>query len=191
MPILRSRTQAALLTVLFMDPDREFAVSELAARVGTSLPTAAREVTRAERAGVLVAQRVGRSKLVKADTESYVFEPLRDLLLRSFGPVAVIAEEFSGIKGLDRIFIFGSWAARYLGQQGDPPRDIDVLAIGGPDRDDVNDAADRAERRLQRPVQVTLRSNERWNEPNTDEFLRQVRNRPLIEIADRGRPSRE
>ncbi|MEU6719267.1 hypothetical protein ABZ897_48060 [Nonomuraea sp. NPDC046802] len=44
MPIFRSRHQADLLTVLYLQPDCAFMVSELAERVGVPLTTMQREV---------------------------------------------------------------------------------------------------------------------------------------------------
>ncbi len=40
----------------------------------------------------------------------------------SFGPPLVIQEEFEGLAGIDQIFIYGPWAARYAGERGPAPR---------------------------------------------------------------------
>ena len=77
--------------------------------------------------------------------------------------------------------IFGSWTARYAGEIGSAPNDVDVLVIGDPDRDEVYEAADRAERRLHRPVQVTFRSADEWANRD-DPFIATVRSRPLVAL---------
>ncbi len=183
LPILRSEKQARLLTAILLSPEREFTLSELAKEVGVSLPTVTREIQRAEEAGLVLTRRVGRAKVVRADTESVLSEPLTRLLLLSFGPVVVVAEELADIGGIEAAYIFGSWAARYVGQAGTSPPDLDVLIIGTPDRDVVYAAADRIERRVGRPVQVTFRSLIRWNEPGEDSFLQEVRKRPLVPVV--------
>jgi len=94
---------------------------------------------------------------------------MTELLLRSFGPRQVIAEEFAGLGGLDSVYLFGSWAARYEGVIGRPSADIDVLVIGTPDRDDLDEAAQRAGARLAREVNVTIRSAQWW-EDGQDSF---------------------
>lgn len=182
LPILRSDVQARLLTALLIDAERELSVSELAAISGTSVPTAVREVDRAERAGIVRSRNIGRTRLVRANTASFAYGPLRDLLLRAFGPLAVVTAEFADLPGVERLFIFGSWAARYTGDSGHEPRDVDVLIVGTPDRGLAYDAAERAERDLHRPVQVTIRTPEQWGRPESDPFLREVQRRPLIEI---------
>jgi predicted nucleotidyltransferase len=182
LPILRSDVQARLLTTLLLDPERELSVTDLAEISETSLPTAVREVDRAEQAGIVRSRNVGRTRLVAANTRSYAYEPLRELLLRAFGPLAVVTTEFADLHGVDQLFIFGSWAARYTGDSGHEPRDVDVLIVGAPDRGAAYDAAERAERQLRRPVQVTIRTAEQWEHPGSDPFLLEVQRRPLVEI---------
>ncbi|CAN5753298.1 ArsR family transcriptional regulator [soil metagenome] len=182
LPILRSGVQARLLTALLLDPERELSVTDLAEISETSVPTAVREVDRAEQAGIVRSRNVGRTRLVAADTGSFAYEPLRELLLRAFGPLAVVTHEFADIDGVGQLFIFGSWAARYAGDGGHEPRDVDVLIVGMPDRGSAYDAAERAECQLHRPVQVTVRTVEQWEDPGSDPFLVEVQRRPLVEI---------
>ena len=73
---------------------------------------------------------------------------LTELLFLSWGPLQVIADEFAELAGVERVLIFGSWAARYQQRPGPPPHDLDVLVVGRPTRASVYDAADRAQQRL-------------------------------------------
>lgn len=180
LPLLRSRLQAELLTLILLNPHREWTMSELARRTGAHVSTAWREVNRAEQAGVAASRSVGRTRLVQA-AEGPLTEALTDLLLRSFGPRQVIAEEFAGLSGVDEVFLFGSWAARYLGEPGRAPADVDVLVVGAPDRDAVDLAGQRATERLGREVNVTIRS-QKWWEAGTDGFHREVKRRPLVPV---------
>jgi predicted nucleotidyltransferase len=63
------------------------------------------------------------------------------------------------VSGITAAYIYGSWAARHEGQAGQRPvRDIDVLVLGEPDRDQLYAALSAAEVRLARPVQATIRA---------------------------------
>jgi hypothetical protein len=66
-PILRSDTQGRLLAAILAAPDEEHTITALAAQAGTSLPTAIREVDRAEAAQVVTSRRLGNTRLVKAN----------------------------------------------------------------------------------------------------------------------------
>jgi predicted nucleotidyltransferase len=184
LPLLRSRLQAELLTVVLLAPEQEWSLTELAERVGSSLATAGREVTRAEQAGVVTSRRVGSAGLVRA-ASSPLTGPLTELLLRSFGPRQVVAEELAAVAGVERAYLFGSWAARYAGQVGRAPVDIDVLVVGAPDRDGLDEAAERAGRRLGLEVNVTVRSPQRWH-GGQDGFHAEVTVRPLVPVLGIG-----
>lgn len=180
LPLLRSRHQAEILTLVLLSPEHEWSLTELATRVGSSVATAQREVTRAEQTGVVTSRRLGNTRLVTS-AQSPLTEPLTELLLRSFGPRHVIADELSGLAGIDHAMIFGSWAARYVGERGRAPADIDLLIIGTPDRDALFDATERASARLAREVNVTLRSYQWWLSGN-DGFHTEVTSRPLVTV---------
>lgn len=182
LPLLRSRPQAELLTLVLLSPGREWTLTELAGRIGSSVATAQREVARAEQTGVLTSRRLGNTRLVTA-AASPLTEPLTELLLRSFGPRQVVAEELADLPGIDQVYLFGSWAARYTGEPGRAPADIDVLVIGAPDRNDLDDAAQRATARLAREVNVTIRSPTWWREGD-DGFHTEVTIRPLVPVLD-------
>lgn len=184
LPLLRSRLQAELLTLVLLAPGREWSLTELADKTGASLSSAQREMTRAQDAGVVSSRRLGNTRLVTA-ADSPLTGPLTELLLRSFGPRQVIAEELADLAGVENVFLFGSWAARYSGQPGPAPADIDVLVIGRPDRDDLDEAAQRAGSRLGREVNVTIRSAQWWRDGG-DGFHTEITRRPLIQLLTDG-----
>ncbi len=101
------------------------------------------------------------------------------MVLAAFGAPQVVAEEFAGIRGGERVVLFGSWAARYAGEDGPSPADVDVLVLGDEvDREAVDAAADRAERRIGLPVQVTVRSVRDWEDATTRSWPRCAPARP-------------
>lgn len=162
-------------------------LTELARLTGASVATVQREVERAETAGIVRSERVGPTRLVRAEPSSPLHGPLTDLLLVAFGPVPVVSEELGGIAGVGEAYLFGSWAARYCGEAGAAPNDVDVLVVGDPDRGQVYDAAERAERRLHRPVQITFRTRDEWANED-DPFISTVRSRPLVRLDVGDRP---
>ena len=163
-----------------LNPEHEWTLTSLAARTRASVSSVQREITRAEQAGVVSSRRLGNVRLVKA-ASSPLTASLTELLLRSFGPRQVLAEELEGVEGIEAAYLFGSWAARYAGEAGQAPADLDVLVIGTPDRDELDDAAQRAEDRLAREVNVTIRSLAWWRE-GADGFHADVTRRPLAAL---------
>lgn len=183
LPILRSGLVGNLLALLAADPERWWRTDELAARTGGSYPTVTREIRNLQLADLIDMEEVGRSKRVRINSANPLSGPLSDLMLRAFGPLIVVREEFGEIDGVDEVIIYGSWAARYAGEKGASPNDVDVLVLGVTDRDEVHDAARRSERRLGLPVNATVRRSEDWDDAD-DPFARQVKKSPTVAAVD-------
>ncbi len=188
-PLLRSALVGELLAWLYLHPDQSYSATELAQRLQTSQSTVSREATRFTRAGLLQEVRRGNLRMLQANLDTPLARPLTELLTLTYGPTAILGELLSGIVGVDEAYIYGSWAARYLGEAGPIPRDVDVLVLGDPDDDDLFDAARAAERRLGREVNVRRVAVESWRSATGDPFLTSVRSRPLVPIElHRDRP---
>jgi predicted nucleotidyltransferase len=115
--------------------------------------------------------------------QNRLVEPLTELLLLSWGPMQVVADEFAAVPQAERVMIFGSWAARYLGRAGPAPHDLDVLVVGQPTRASVYDAADRAQQRLGTPVNPVIRSADTWRKAD-DPLVRQIQSSPLVSVLE-------
>jgi predicted nucleotidyltransferase len=181
-PLFRSRLTAAVLVRVYVGGG-EHSVVELAAAVGVNRGNMAREVSRLERAAVLASRRVGRTKLVRANENAPFYAPLRDLVTITLGPAAVLAEELAPVDGIGQADVFGSWAARALGEPGPSPVDIDLLVVGRPDRDDLQDAVQHARERLGREINIVVVSPERWGSDD-DAFLVELRTRPRVPVIE-------
>lgn len=184
LPFLRSRQQADLLTWLLLHPDDEYTITDLSARLSIPQSTVSGEVARLADAGVLAVRAVGRSRLVRANTDSPLVGPLTEILTLTFGPHVVIAEEFASVTGAELVLIYGSWAARYHGEHGRPPNDVDVLVVGAPSRTAMHAAAMRAEDRLRMPVNPVLCSPRRW-ETAEDALIQEIQSSAYVTVLER------
>jgi len=179
-PLLRSELQARILARTFLGGGEE-SVADLAGAIGADAGNTAREVIRLERGEVLTSRKVGRTKLVRANTQAPFYQQLHDLIIVVLGPVHVLAERLAHMPGINSVDIFGSWAARYLGEPGPAPADIDVLVVGSPDRDDLYDATQDAERVLNREVNAVVISPQRWSSAE-DGLIVELRSRPRVRV---------
>jgi predicted nucleotidyltransferase len=182
LPILRSLQQGEILVLLLGNPDAEFSLTDIAARTGAPHPSVFREVQRAEQAGLVTSRKVGNTRLVRANVASPYYQGLADILVKAFGPPAVLSEALRDVPRIDRAYIFGSWAARHAGQPGQRAvADIDVLVLGTPDRGQLYEALDAVEKRLGREVQATIRDSD-WLSTGSGAFHGTVTSKPMVEI---------
>jgi hypothetical protein len=181
MPVFRSQVQGAMLAEVLLRPTQEFSLTDLADRAGAALSTVYDEANRLVTAGIFTERRVGRSRLVRASSSNPAVRPLTDLVAFTFGPFSVVGDAFRDVANVERVLLYGSWAERYLGTSGPPPRDVDVLVIGHPKRAEVYAAADAAESRLGRAVNPVVVSAQRF-EANADALIRDIRASPVVEV---------
>ncbi len=182
LPLLRTPLLGELLAWLYLHPDEAYSMTDLARRFRVSQSTVTREANRLAGTGLVREVRRGNLRLLQADLGGPLARPLTELLALTYGPAAVLADLLAEVRGVTEGFIYGSWAARYAGEPGPPPRDVDVVVVGRADEDDLYDAARTAERLLGREVNVHQVSAEVWENPGDDAFLSSVRARPLFRI---------
>jgi len=181
LPIFRSELQGRLLALLYSDADKGWTVSDLAGVLSAHIATVQREASRLEEAGILQSERVGKSRVLRPNLGSPYAEDLSSLVTKAFGPSHVLAPLFSHVRGVEEAYLFGSWAARYAGERGPAPGDVDVLVIGDPDVEALDSVAVEAQGRLGREVNITIRTREEWARAR-DGFVRTVKAGPLEPI---------
>lgn len=180
-PVFRSRAQAEVLAAVLLQQDRDWTATDLAGHLGLPLTTVADEVRRLVTAGVFTMRKVGRSNLLSVNVSHPAVKPLADLVLTTAGPHLVVREVFAGLAGVERVLIYGSWAARYHGEQGPPPHDLDVLVIGRPDRAAIYAAANEVELRTGLPVNPVIASPRRWASGD-DPLIVQIKSSPVVDV---------
>lgn len=182
LPIFRSQQQGEILALLLADPELELSLTEISERTGAPHPSVHREIERAEQAGLITSRRIGNTRLVRANTDSPYYAGLADVLIRAFGVPSVLADALREVTGISAAYVYGSWAARHAGQPGHRPiGDIDTLILGDPDRDTLYESLSRAEERLGRPVETTIREPD-WLETGTGVFHDTVMSRPKLKL---------
>ena len=180
-PLFRSRGQARLLSRLFVTDAADMPMTQLAKEIGMPASRVFAEAQRLEAAGLIRSRRVGNTRILEANPESPFQPELATLLLKAFGPVAVLEQALGDVLGIELGLIHGSWASRYLGEEGEPAADIDLLVVGLPDVAEIRRAARSASRDLGREVNSTVVTPDEWDRDSG--FLQTVRQRPFVTLA--------
>lgn len=167
--------------LFFAHDDGLVSLADLARATGVSQAGVSREIDRLEAAGLVTSTRHGRNRLVAVNTDSPYFAELRALLRKVVGPPYLLATYLGLVPGVEEAYIFGSWAARFQGQEGLLPNDIDVLVIGDVDLDAVYQACRSAESVLRLDVNPVVRTREQW-EHDESGFIDEVRRGPLVRV---------
>lgn len=77
-------------------------------------------------------------------------------------------------------------SARFEGDHGFPPNDIDVLVIGNPDVGEVAEASQKSSKMLSIHVNPTIDSHAWWANKSGSGFRKQITAQPLVELEMHG-----
>ena len=189
LPLFRSRAQARLLARLFLHPDEQVSLNELARRLELDPATVQREANRLEDAGIVRSERIGRARVLTPNQQSPFHPELASLIFKAFGPVPVLRDRLADLANVEQAFIYGSWAQRYTGEPGPPPADIDLLIIGKPDRRDLARLCREAAAELGLEINPTVLDHTDW-EADATAFVRSIKTQPLIPLTDKANNGR-
>jgi len=180
-PLLRTDTQGFILAQLFMNPDDGFSISDLARFASVSVPTAMREVDRLIESHLVTEKTFGRARLIQVNRLHLLYEPVRQIVVNSYGPVAVLPAALFGIDGIEQAFIYGDWAAKLKREIGPEPNLVELLIVGYVNRIEASRAAANVERYLGRDVNVQFVTSSEWEKAESD-FVKTVQAKPLVEL---------
>jgi DNA-binding transcriptional ArsR family regulator len=182
LPLFRSDAQARLLAELYLRPARKQPLSGLARALGLSHSTLSREADRLERAGLVRSEHSGKQRLLARNEASPFYPSLHELLLRAFGPLPLAEQALAQLVGVEQAYLYGSWAARYLGEPGEAPNDLDLLVVGTPDRHVLAARANLLGSQLGVEVNPTVVAAADWRAKRSG-FLRSLADGPLVELT--------
>lgn len=180
-PFFRSDAQGLILARILLS-DEQQTLTEISSAASVPTTTVHREVERLARAGVINSTKRGSVRFVEPNRDYVLLGPLRQIVAMTYGPHHAVANAFTDLAGVERLYIFGSWAARLAGEQGPMPNDIDVLLVGDVNESEAYERASDADKAIGMDVNPTLLSREAW-EDDSNGFVATVKSRPLIEVG--------
>lgn len=142
--------------MLFGNPGRSFYANEIIARAGAGTGAVQRELARLEGAGLVTVTHVGNQKHYQANPVAPVFEPLRELILKTSGLADVLRAALMPVATQIRAaFVYGSVAAG----EDIATSDVDLMVISEQlTYGDLFALLEKVRRRIGRPVNPTVYS---------------------------------
>jgi predicted nucleotidyltransferase len=177
----RSRIRRDLLRRLYETPLPRLHLRELARGAHTSAGTAARELGRLEDLGLVSRVAEGAQVYFQANAASPLYPVVRDLVRLTIGAVDVIRRELAELAGVESAVVFGSYAAGTM----QPASDLDLLVIGTPDRDELTERLERAERGVGRSVNEIVMTREEFARRRSggDGLVATIEGNPTISVV--------
>lgn len=184
----RSKIRQRILALVMDAPDRRMHLRAMARAVGTSAGTAARELGRLEAGGLVRRTREGNQVYFEARPDQPLFGQIRDIVRQVAGAPIILRRHLSGLAGVERAVIFGSYAHGSI----KPDSDVDLLIIGTPDRGELTDRLEMASLEISRSVnEVVMTQGEiDTRRAQGDRLVESIDVGPTISVVDMTEGSR-
>jgi predicted nucleotidyltransferase len=176
--LFSSRVRAKILTAFFMSPGMGYNAWKLAQNLGESYSAVWKELARLEEIGLLTSQPQGNSKVYQVNPTCPFAPELRSLILKTEGIGDTLRAYFSKLKGIQSVFIYGSYASG----EADAKSDLDLMVIGKVELPQFAPFIARLENELNRPINYAIFTREEWDNRlgNQDAYALNVLNSPKI-----------
>jgi predicted nucleotidyltransferase len=157
---LFSKVQQRVLGLIFAHPDRSFYTSEIIRIVDSGTGAVERELSRLQRSGLVLVERIGNQKHYRANQEAPIFEELHGLVLKTVAlkePLKRALEPYAD--KIKTAFVYGSVAKGTDNARSD----IDLMVIGdGLNYSDLYTALQDVEDRVRRKINPMFLSFDQW-----------------------------
>lgn len=150
--ITKSKTREKILRFFFSDIKKKYYLRELERILNISVGNIRRELLSLEKLGLFRHEKMGNQVYYFINTKSPIFQELKSIISKTIGLEGTIKKEFAKIKGIEIVFIYGSFAR---GKE-DSFSDIDIFIIGSIHEDILIKAIQRIEQKLSREVNYVI-----------------------------------
>ncbi|MCD2516940.1 nucleotidyltransferase domain-containing protein [Massilia sp. G4R7] len=162
---LFTKTTKAVIARLFTRPEQSWHLRELARAANVSPTMLSKEITTLAMAGIVLDERDGNRRRVRANSDCPIFDELKGIARKTAGLADTIQEALSQIAGIECAFIFGSVAR---GEER-PGSDVDVCVIGSARNREVMSAMAAIEETVGRPVSCIVYTSDEIRKKIVDE----------------------
>ena len=120
------KVRAEVIRLLFSDASQEVHLRELVRASGLALRTLQTELSKLEKAELILSKRDGNRLYFRANTNHPIYPELHQLAVKTTGLVEQLRKALEGLSGIEIAFVFGSTAD----ESETADSDIDLLIIG-------------------------------------------------------------
>jgi len=178
---LRSKTRQRLLAYFFTNPRARLHLRDIAEKLRLDPSNLSKELQRLERDGLFRSEINGRQKYFQLNREYFLFDEVKSIISKTFGVVPLVAQILNKIEGIEEAYLYGSFARN----QQDAASDIDVLVIGAPRGQPLNEALRKLEGQLGRDINYTVLTRKEFEARRSrkDPFLDSVWHNKRVQLV--------
>ncbi len=173
--IITSKTKVNLLVKLFLNPAMKAYLRELATEFGVSTNSVRTELNTLTENDILIAERDGRNVFYRANTKHPLFPELSSMVRKITGIDELANSVIERLGNLEAAYLSGDYA------RGHDTGIIDMLLIGGIDKEQLDDVIVKTERYIKRKIRPLILTQNEF-----DQLLEKGSLGPVMKLWEKG-----
>ncbi|MDP2941863.1 MAG: nucleotidyltransferase domain-containing protein, partial [Candidatus Omnitrophota bacterium] len=153
---------------------------QAASLLGENPGNLSKELARLERIGIFTSAMSGKQRYYSLNKQYPLFGELKSIVFKTIGVEGALKEMLSSISGVEKAFIYGSFAR----DEENARSDVDLLLVGNFSEDKLIEQLSPLETKLQREINYTIYSPQEFAQKSKKEggFLNEVFKTKIISL---------
>lgn len=165
--ITKSKIRQRIILLFLYNQNKEFYLSEIAKKVGTSPGTAQRELNRLLDNDFISFKKMANLSIYSLNKRYSLLKEIEAIVQKTFGIEVQLKNELSRFDNLEYAFIFGSYARG--GFKSDS--DIDLFLIGNAGEDEIVEVVQKIEEIINREINYHFTSKLEFLDRSKEKFF--------------------
>lgn len=159
--LITSKMRVKIIMRLFMNPNRQAYLRELANEFNASPSHIKDELDQLTESSLLVKRKKGRQVLFSANKEHPIFRELQSMVSKALGMDHVLDSIIKRLGNLEQAYLVGDYA------EGKDSGIIDLVLVGDIDQYHLNDLTQKTERYIKRKIRPLVLSLDEFTDLNS------------------------
>ena len=169
--LITSKTRIKILMRLFLNPNQNAYLRELADEFSASPSQVREELRQLDSAGFLESHKNGRQIQYQANRKHPLFHELQSMVQKALGMDRILDSILERLGNLEEAYLIDDYA------EGKDTGIIDLVLVGDIDQENLNDLVRKTERYIDRKIRTLMLTSEEW-----DEMLPKLKKKPLLKL---------
>jgi len=156
--LITSKTRINILMRLFLNPDQQAYLRELANEFTVSPSQVSGELQQLSDAGLLKSTKSGRQINYRANTEHPLFPELHSMVKKALGMDRILESILERLGNLNLAFLIDDYA------QGKDSGLIDLVLVGDIDRTNLEDLVNKTEKYIDRKIRTLVLNKKEYED---------------------------
>jgi predicted nucleotidyltransferase len=177
---IRSGVKNKILSYFFLNETSRVYINELARLIGSDPKNVYRILLQLEEDGILESEFKGKERYFFPQPKNPFYKGYKEIFLKTAGLENLLTEQLKGIGGLEKAYIFGSYATGEFNAKSD----VDLLLIGSHNSLEAQRILYRLQKGIGREISVVNMKPDEFKKRSDekDQFIESIFSRRVVKL---------